>query len=113
MTKEDNLQENGKKHTLRSIAMEIEKDDIKPSVAKAEVQRIHDEGFVDTYFSKDDPNKMVFHGEKDNSLLTLDRLDSERTIQRSTWSKMREYIESAQGKKKSENSEKKPARNRK
>lgn len=101
MTQVDTTQENTKTYTLRSIAMAVEKDTIKPSVAQEEVKKIHDEGFVEAYFSKEDPNKMVFHGNKENSLLTLDRLDSERIIQKSTWNKMREYVEKAQGKKQS------------
>lgn len=83
-----------KAHTLKSLALGIEKGSVNLSEAKEGILAISesDSGFTKVYFDTENPNKMIFKGNPDNALLTLDRMDSDRTIDRQTWRSMRDII---------------------
>lgn len=79
--------------TLKSLAMGVEKGSVNPGDAKKGIREIlSGGGFTDVYFDTENPNKMVFKGSPDNALLTLDRMDADKTIDRATWRVIREAI---------------------
>lgn len=82
------------KHTLRSLALAMEEGDISLPSARKTLSEIMDAGFTEAYFDTEDPNKMIFRGNPDNSLLTLDRMAAERSISRQTWRAVRDIIDS-------------------
>lgn len=85
--------------TLKASAIQFENREINSSEMEQVVRDIlRGPGFTETHFDAENPNKMVFKGSPENSLLTLDRLDAERTIERETWRAIRGFIEKHQKK---------------
>lgn len=84
--------------SLRETALLLDKSEISNKEARENIENIVETtGFTVTRFSREDPNKMLYEGPIENSLLTLDRMPIEaKDLSMETWRKMRELIVSVQ-----------------
>lgn len=84
--------------TIKEAALLLDTSQMSPAAVREHIEYIaNTTGFTATRYSTEDPNKMLYEGKIDNSLLTLDRMPVDsRLISMETWRKMRDIISSVQ-----------------
>lgn len=75
--------------TLKDIAEALDKDTMKPAEAK---RRIAEISLTSAYYAYDNPNKMIYDGDKDNSLYMIDKLAGDRHISMEAWRRIHNAV---------------------